>query len=135
METQLIEGQEYLIHVGSNREDDTWDEGWFVAEWRKYNEKYIFDDRSNWWEKEECLSIIPLDEATKVQEWQVKYFKLQAENECLRSAAQFAYRKHHLDDPNIGWDELSDILYTALCESMGDNEFVKWIDAAKEGSE
>ena len=56
---------------------------------------------------------------------------LQAENERLRDAAQFAYRKHHLDDPNIGWDELSDILYTALCESMGDNEFVKWIEAAK----
>ena len=63
-----------------------------------------------------------------------KYAEMEAENERLRSAAQFAYRKHHLDDPNIGWDELSDILYTALCESMGDNEFVKWIDAAK-GSE
>ena len=59
--------------------------------------------------------------------------KLEAENERLLSAAQFAYRKHHLDDPSIGWDELSDILYTALCESMGDNKFVKWLDATKEG--
>lgn len=38
-----------------------------------------------------------------------------------------AYRKHHLDDPSIGWDELSNILLNALCNSMGDTAFNEWL--------
>lgn len=50
----------------------------------------------------------------------------------LLSAVKLAYRKHHLDDPSIGWDELSDKLMTALCETMGDQEFQKWLAKVKE---
>lgn len=45
----------------------------------------------------------------------------------LLDAAQLAYRKHHLDDPDIGWDELSEQLYLALTNAMGDQEFIKWL--------
>jgi hypothetical protein len=39
-----------------------------------------------------------------------------------------AYRKHHLDDPSIGWDELGNILQDAICNEIGDADFVKWLD-------
>lgn len=46
--------------------------------------------------------------------------------ETATKALQMAYRKHHLDDESIGWSELGDRLCDALCELMGDKEFVRW---------
>lgn len=45
----------------------------------------------------------------------------------LLTACQMAYRKHHLDDDSIGWDELSDYLGDALCNAMGDQEYINWL--------
>jgi len=45
----------------------------------------------------------------------------------LLSACQMAYRKHHLNDETIGWDELGDCLLDALCNSMGDDGYQKWL--------
>lgn len=45
----------------------------------------------------------------------------------LLDATKMAYRKHHLDDTSIGWDELSDILMSALCNEMGDLAFQNWL--------
>jgi len=39
------------------------------------------------------------------------------------------YRKHVLDDNSIGWDELCDDLCDALSNTMGDDEFQKWLKA------
>ena len=39
---------------------------------------------------------------------------------------RMAYRKHHLGDESIGWEELSDALMHVLCEAMGDKEFQAW---------
>lgn len=47
----------------------------------------------------------------------------------LLDAAKAAYRKHHLNDDSIGWQELSDILFNALTETMGDGEFSKWLES------
>lgn len=55
--------------------------------------------------------------------------KLRAEVERLLDAVKFAYRKHHLGDDFFGWEELSGILLTALCESMGDEGYQKWLAA------
>lgn len=52
-------------------------------------------------------------------------------NEYLLYAVKMAYRKHHLSDPSIGWEELSGILLHALCEYMGDDEFCKWLKEAR----
>ncbi len=49
----------------------------------------------------------------------------------LKEAVQLAYRKHHLDDSSIGWDELSDRLMTALCETMGNQHFQEWLAEVK----
>ena len=45
----------------------------------------------------------------------------------LLYACKAAYRKHHLGDESIGWEELSDILKEALCNAMGDDDFYLWV--------
>lgn len=49
----------------------------------------------------------------------------------LLEATKLAYRKHHLGDDKIGWDELSEALLDALCEAMGDKAFQAWIEQVK----
>lgn len=49
----------------------------------------------------------------------------------LLEAVKLAYRKHHLEDTAIGWDELSEALQDALCEAMGDAEFQAWLKEVK----
>lgn len=50
----------------------------------------------------------------------------------LLTACQLAYRKHHLGDESIGWEELGDCLQAALCEAMGDHEFCEWLKEKKD---
>jgi hypothetical protein len=50
----------------------------------------------------------------------------------LLSACKLAYRKHHLDDDSVGWDELSDALHNALCNEMGSQGFILWLKKQKE---
>ena len=45
----------------------------------------------------------------------------------LLYAVNWAYRKHCLNDDSIGWEELSVILKDALCNAMGDEEFIIWL--------
>jgi hypothetical protein len=54
------------------------------------------------------------------------------DNQILLDAVKNAYRKHHLGDDSIGWDELSEILENALCNVMGDEGYQKWIREATE---
>ena len=46
----------------------------------------------------------------------------------LLDACKMAYRKHHLGDDRIGWEEVSDALLHALCNEMGDKAFQKWVE-------
>ncbi len=41
----------------------------------------------------------------------------------LEEAVVMAYKKHHLDDPDIGWEELDDCLANAICNALGDEYF------------
>jgi hypothetical protein len=52
--------------------------------------------------------------------------ELERTNELLLKALQQCYLKHHCNYDDVGWDELSDIMQCALCETMGDTEFVEW---------
>lgn len=54
-------------------------------------------------------------------------------NDRLLHATLCAYTKWHLDCPNIGSIQLSDILHNAICESIGDASFVEWVDKIKRG--
>ncbi len=62
---------------------------------------------------------------------QKKIEQLQGEIEGLRDVVKLAYRKHHLDDPDIGYEELSTNLCDALCNSIGDDAFQEWLQALR----
>ena len=49
------------------------------------------------------------------------------ENSLLETC-KLAFRKHVLDDPDIGWDELSERLRDTLAEEMGVAEFAEWVE-------
>jgi len=49
----------------------------------------------------------------------------------LFRACKAAYRKHHLNDDSIDWDELGHILKNALASTMGDDVFVAWVEKQK----
>jgi hypothetical protein len=44
---------------------------------------------------------------------------------------KMAYRKHHMVDDSIGWDELSDKLADVLSNAMGPDGFVEWMHQVK----
>ena len=48
-------------------------------------------------------------------------------NDQLLNAVKLAYRKHHLNDDSIGWEELSVVLLDALCDAMGDEGYEAWM--------
>ena len=47
--------------------------------------------------------------------------------ESLLSAVEMSYRKHVLDDPEIGWEELVDRLLDAICNTVGSETYCLWI--------
>jgi hypothetical protein len=55
--------------------------------------------------------------------------KVYNDRTLLLVAVKAAYLKHHLNDLDIGWEELGEILKDTLCEVIGDREFVEWVDA------
>ena len=60
-----------------------------------------------------------------------QYTKEMKDRDILLVAVQKAYRKHHMGDQNIGWEELSEVLLDALCEVMTDKGFQSWLHIAK----
>ncbi len=57
--------------------------------------------------------------------------KTDTPNETLLNACKMAYRKHHLDDPNIGWGELGIVLLDAICEAIGDDGYSEWLQSLR----
>lgn len=49
--------------------------------------------------------------------------------ETLLEVIKLVYRKHHLNDDSIGWDELSTVLHNSICNALGDDGFIKWVQA------
>ena len=47
-------------------------------------------------------------------------------------ACKLAYRKHHLNDDSIGWEELGHILVDAICDEIGDEGYKEWLRKTKE---
>jgi hypothetical protein len=51
-------------------------------------------------------------------------------------AVKATYRKHHLNDESIGWEELSTILLNTLCNVLGDVGYQEWmVTTKKQGGE
>jgi hypothetical protein len=58
---------------------------------------------------------------------QCRYYYPAPEVGRLVEVVKKAYRKHWLDDPDIGYAELGTVLMDALCNTLGDDGFNKWI--------
>lgn len=52
-------------------------------------------------------------------------------NDRLLHAVLCAYAKHNLDCDDIGWNQLGDILHSAICNEIGDDEYIKWGERIK----
>lgn len=52
-------------------------------------------------------------------------------NDRLLHAVLCAYAKHHLGSDDIGWNHLGDILHSAICNEIGDENFCQWADQIK----
>ena len=53
----------------------------------------------------------------------------------LLTACKLAYRKHHMDDESIGWDELSNVLLDALCNELGTDGYWEWLQETRKEKE
>ncbi len=62
-------------------------------------------------------------------------YKKRMEPKAMLEALKLCYRKHHLGDESIGWNELSTIMYDTLCREMGDEGFVNWLEEVKDERE
>lgn len=60
------------------------------------------------------------------------YTRPKLKDSSLLAACKKAYRKHVLGDESIGWDELGDILKDAICEEIGDEQFIQFTKRTKE---
>lgn len=50
-------------------------------------------------------------------------------NDRLLHAVLCAYAKHVLSTDEIGWEELGDILHSAICNEIGDMNFTAWAES------
>ena len=56
------------------------------------------------------------------------YKRMLKRSRMIEEALKAAYLKHHVGVDDVGWDELGDQLETALCELLGDDGFVRWLE-------
>lgn len=49
----------------------------------------------------------------------------------MLEALKLAYRKHCLDDPEVGSEELGNALLDAICEAIGDEGYQAWVETLK----
>ena len=47
-------------------------------------------------------------------------------NDRLFRPVLCAYAKHELKAEDIGWEELGEILHSAICNEIGDDSFLVW---------
>ena len=57
---------------------------------------------------------------------------LRDSNARLLAVVKKAWRKHHLDAQDIGWDELGDRLHDEICNAIGSDGFCDWADSLNE---
>jgi hypothetical protein len=60
--------------------------------------------------------------------WELPDDKSVHDHKLMLEACQKAWRKHVVDDPGIGWEELGELLGATLAQVMGDQGFVEWMD-------
>jgi hypothetical protein len=51
----------------------------------------------------------------------------------LVHAVLCAYAKHHLEIPDIGWEQLGNILHSVICNEIGDAAYQAWGERIRQG--
>ena len=49
--------------------------------------------------------------------------------------AKWMYRKHYMNDPNIGWEELGARVTDFICNTIGNHEFCDWLENTRKAME
>ena len=57
-----------------------------------------------------------------------KLRKCQDDRKILLDTLQKAWLKHTVDESEIGWQALGELMGTTLAEVMGDKEFCEWVE-------
>ena len=57
--------------------------------------------------------------------------ELTSREKMMLEVVQKMYRKHHMGDESIAWEELGDEMQVVLAEVMGDESYEIWIDKMK----
>lgn len=88
------------------------------------------------WEDALTASVKAMDihpDDKKVMLGNVKFLKERAKaHAALLEAVKLAYRKHHMNDDSIGFDELKDRLRYALCLELGEQVYLEWVESVNE---
>lgn len=61
--------------------------------------------------------------------WETEDENAEHNYKILLNAAKMAWRKHALDDKNIGWEKLTETLSGTLAQVMGDKAFDEWSES------
>lgn len=80
-----------------------------------------------------CQSIHSVISVAEVDRLFAELDEARDHEKTLLKAVQVAYRKHHLNDDSIGWEELSTVLLVALCSAMGDDNYQAWMKQILKG--
>lgn len=51
----------------------------------------------------------------------------------LLDALKMVHRKHCMNDDSIGWDELEERVVGVLCDVMGDENYLAWMEDLYDG--
>jgi len=95
----------------------------------RLQEKVETIEESHAWEISPAMAQAKIDELNKeVDRLKATLAEREKEVERLLVSLQMAYRKHHLNDDSIGWEELSTSLLNTLCNVMGDEGYQEWLN-------
>ena len=67
----------------------------------------------------------------QISKLQAEVKRLKEDNERYLKMMKLFYRKHHIGDESVGWEELGDMLCNTLCNILGDDGFQKWLQSLK----
>jgi hypothetical protein len=98
----------------------------FVTTSSRYRSELI----ATWNKRPPSLPAVPdvkEEEKTLEEPRDVAANTRQGQTELL-GVVKAAYLKHHCGLDNVGWDALGDMMQNALCNTMGDTEFQRWLE-------
>ena len=102
-----------------------------MTDFKELFNKYLSDERldcKNYLSHHLMANRVERPSEYLMDEFVQRALKLEENTNEVLSTLKKAYLKHHLNNQEIGWNELDDMMCDTLCNSMGDKEFSKWLE-------